>query len=104
MLEATQVKGDFVKVIGRKFPHRDVNVDNGYAGYPQGTVTVRVEDDHKFDRQIVIPAVSFGGLRAREGSNNNTYYDTCRLIVRKNGSELYNRAYGGNTGLYSGVI
>ncbi|EEZ2163879.1 hypothetical protein E8869_005193, partial [Escherichia coli] len=55
-------------------------------------------------RQIVIPAVSFGGLRAREGSNNNTYYDTCRLIVRKNGSELYNRAYGGNTGLYSGVI
>lgn len=104
MLEATQVKGDFVKVIGRKFPHRDVNVDNGYAGYPQGTVTVRVEDDHKFDRQIVIPAISFGGLRAREGSNNNTYYDTCRLIVRKNGSELYNRAYGGNTGLYSGVI
>lgn len=104
MLEATQVKGDFVKVIGRKFPHRDANVDNGYAGYPQGTVTVRVEDDHKFDRQIVIPAVSFGGLRAREGSNNNTYYDTCRLIVRKNGSELYNRAYGGNTGLYSGVI
>lgn len=104
MLEATQVKGDFVKVIGRKFPHRDVNVDNGYGGYPQGTVTVRVEDDHKFDRQIVIPAISFGGLRAREGSNNNTYYDTCRLIVRKNGSELYNRAYGGNTGLYSGVI
>ncbi|EFH6968035.1 hypothetical protein GM879_00615 [Escherichia coli] len=104
MLEATQVKGDFVKVIGKKFPHRDVNVDNGYAGYPQGTVTVRVEDDHKFDRQIVIPAISFGGLRAREGSNNNTFYDTCRLIVRKNGSELYNRAYGGNTGLYSGVI
>lgn len=104
MLDATQVRGDFVKVVGRKFPHRDANVDNGYAGYPQGTVTVRVEDDHNFNRQIVIPAISFGGLTARESATGREYYDTCRLIVRKNGAEIYNRAYGGNTGLYSGVI
>ncbi|HAU9460592.1 TPA: DUF1983 domain-containing protein, partial [Escherichia coli] len=104
MLDANQVRGDFVKAVGRRFPHRDENVDNGYAGYPQGTVTVRIEDDHPFDRQIIIPAISFGGLRAREGSNNNEFYDNCRLIVRKNGAELYNRAYGRQTGLYSGVI
>ncbi|HGU0650019.1 TPA: phage tail protein [Escherichia coli] len=104
MLDATQVRGDFVKAVGRKFPHRDANAANGYAGYPQGTVTVRIEDDHPFDRQIIIPAISFGGLRAREGSNNNEFYDNCRLIVRKNGAELYNRAYGRQTGLYSGVI
>ena len=36
MLEATQVKGDFVKVIGRKFPHRDVNVDNGLCWLSTG--------------------------------------------------------------------
>lgn len=104
MLDATQVRGDFVKVIGRKFPVRDANPSLGYGGYPQGTVTVRIEDDHNFDRQIVIPAISFGGLTARESATGREYYDTCRLIVRKNGSELYNKAYGGNTGLYSGVI
>lgn len=104
MLDANQVRGDFVKAIGRRFPHNDVNVDTGYAGYPQGTITVRIEDDHNFDRQIIIPAISFGGLRAREGSNGNEFYDNCRLIVRKNGAELYNRAYGRQTGLYTGVI
>lgn len=104
MLDATQVRGDFVKAVGRKFPHRDANAANGYAGYPHGTVTVRIEDDHNFDRQIIIPAISFGGLAAREGSNNNEFYDNCRLIVRKNGAELYNRAYGRQTGLYTGVI
>lgn len=104
MLDANQVRGDFVKAIGRRFPHWDENPSLGYPGYPQGTITVRIEDDHPFDRQIIVPAISFGGLNAREGSNNNTYYDNCRLIVRKNGAELYNRAYGRQTGLYSAVI
>ncbi|QSC45210.1 phage tail tip domain-containing protein [Escherichia coli] len=104
MLDANQVRGDFVKAIGRRFPYWDENPSLGYPGYPQGTITVRIEDDHPFDRQIIVPAISFGGLNAREGSNNNTYYDNCRLIVRKNGAELYNRAYGRQTGLYSAVI
>lgn len=104
MLDANQVRGDFVKAVGRRFPHWDENPSLGYAGYPQGTVTVRIEDDHPFDRQIIVPAISFGGLRAREGSNGNEFYDNCRLIVRKNGAELYNRAYGRQTGLYSAVI
>ncbi|EGE5681596.1 hypothetical protein AEB86_002810 [Escherichia coli] len=104
MLDANQVRGDFVKAIGRRFPHWDENPSLGYPGYPQGTITVRIEDDHPFDRQIIVPAISFGGLTAREGSNNNEFYDNCRLIVRKNGAELYNRAYGRQTGLYSAVI
>lgn len=104
MLDANQVRGDFVKAIGRRFPHWGENPSLGYPGYPQGTITVRIEDDHPFDRQIIVPAISFGGLNARKGSNNNTYYDNCRLIVRKNGAELYNRAYGRQTGLYSAVI
>ncbi|EPF3312523.1 phage tail tip protein [Escherichia coli] len=104
MLDANQVRGDFVKAVGRRFPHWDENPSLGYAGYPQGTVTVRIEDDHPFDRQIIVPAISFGGLRAREGANGNEFYDNCRLIVRKNGAELYNRAYGRQTGLYSAVI
>ncbi|EFT1902372.1 hypothetical protein HVK93_004804 [Escherichia coli] len=104
MLDANQVRGDFVKAIGRRFPHWDENPSLGYPGYPQGTITVRIEDDHPFDRQIIVPAISFGGLTAREGSNNKEFYDNCRLIVRKNGAELYNRAYGRQTGLYSAVI
>ncbi|HDB9328669.1 TPA: hypothetical protein O7M80_000990 [Escherichia coli] len=104
MLDANQVRGDFVKAIGRRFPHWDENPSLGYPGYPQGTITVRIEDDHPFDRQIIVPAISFGGLTAREGSNNKEFYDNCRLIVRKNGAELYNRAYGRHTGLYSAVI
>lgn len=67
-----------------------------------GTITVRVYDDQPFDRQIVIPAVAFSGAR-HERENSDTY-SSCRLIVKKNGAEIYNRTALDNTLVYSGVI
>ncbi|MCZ5210267.1 hypothetical protein O5759_08245 [Escherichia coli] len=67
-----------------------------------GTITVRVYDDQPFDRQIVIPAVAFSG--AKHERENNDIYSSCRLIVRKNGAEIYNRTALDNTLIYSGVI
>ena len=58
--------------------------------------------DQPFDRQIVIPAVAFSG--ARHERENNDIYSSCRLIVRKNGAEIYNRTALDNTLIYSGVI
>lgn len=66
------------------------------------TITVRVYDDQPFDRQIVIPAVAFSG--AKHERENNDIYSSCRLIVRKNGAEIYNRTALDNTLIYSGVI
>ncbi|WP_460217246.1 phage tail tip domain-containing protein, partial [Escherichia coli] len=67
-----------------------------------GTITVRVYDDQPFNRQIVIPAVAFSGAR-HERENSDTY-SSCRLIVKKNGAEIYNRTAMDNTLVYSGVI
>ncbi|URV22375.1 DUF1983 domain-containing protein [Escherichia coli] len=94
MLDANQVRGDFVKVIGRRFPHRQPN-------WPDGAITVRVEDDHPFDRQIVIPAIHHSGS-VRRGESSD-HWDTCRLIVKKNGGVLYDRTATSGC-MYSGVI
>ncbi|ELQ6713504.1 host specificity protein J [Escherichia coli] len=67
-----------------------------------GTITVRVYDDQPFDRQIVIPAVAFSG--AKHEREHTDIYSSCRLIVRKNGAEIYNRTALDNTLIYSGVI
>lgn len=67
-----------------------------------GTITVRVYDDQPFDRQIVIPAVAFSG--AKHEKEHTDIYSSCRLIVRKNGAEIYNRTALDNTLIYSGVI
>ena len=64
--------------------------------------TVRVYDDQPFDRQIVIPAVAFSG--AKHEREHTDIYSSCRLIVRKNGAEIYNRTALDNTLIYSGVI
>ncbi|HGF6203660.1 TPA: terminase small subunit, partial [Escherichia coli] len=67
-----------------------------------GTITVRVYDDQPFDRQIVIPAVAFSG--AKHEQDHTDIYSSCRLIVRKNGAEIYNRTALDNTLIYTGVI
>ncbi|MEL8602397.1 phage tail protein, partial [Escherichia coli] len=59
-------------------------------------------DDQPFDRQIVIPAVAFRG--AKHERENNDIYSSCRLIVKKNGAEIYNRTALDNTLVYTGVI
>ncbi len=97
-LSANQIEGDLVKTVGKAFP-RDSRAPERW---PSGTITVRVYDDQPFDRQIVIPAVAFSGAR-HERENSDTY-SSCRLIVRKNGAEIYNRTALDNTLIYTGVI
>ncbi|EHL1356048.1 host specificity protein J [Escherichia coli] len=93
-LSANQIEGDLVKTVARdsRAPER----------WPSGTITVRVYDDQPFDRQIVIPAVAFSG--AKHEKEHTDIYSSCRLIVRKNGAEIYNRTALDNTLIYSGVI
>ena len=97
-MSANQIEGDLVKTVGKAFP-RDSRAPERW---PSGTITVRVYDDQPFDRQIVIPAVAFSG--AKHEREHTDIYSSCRLIVRKNGAEIYNRTALDNTLIYSGVI
>ncbi|WP_172822357.1 phage tail tip protein, partial [Escherichia coli] len=97
-LSANQIEGDIVKTVGKAFP-RDSRAPERW---PSGTITVRIYDDHPFDRQIVIPAVAFSG--AKHEREHTDIYSSCRLIVKKNGAEIYNRTALDNTLIYSGVI
>uniref|UniRef100_UPI00207BFAEA phage tail tip domain-containing protein n=9 Tax=Escherichia coli TaxID=562 RepID=UPI00207BFAEA len=97
-LSANQIEGDLVKTVGKAFP-RDSRAPERW---PSGTITVRGYDDQPFDRQIVIPAVAFSG--AKHEREHTDIYSSCRLIVRKNGAEIYNRTALDNTLIYSGVI
>ncbi|EIW8224917.1 host specificity protein J, partial [Escherichia coli] len=97
-LSANQIEGDIVKTVGKAFP-RDSRAPERW---PSGTITVRIYDDQPFDRQIVIPAVAFSG--AKHEREHTDIYSSCRLIVRKNGAEIYNRTALDNTLIYTGVI
>ncbi|WP_033554344.1 phage tail tip protein, partial [Escherichia coli] len=97
-LSANQIEGDLVKTVGKAFP-RDSRAPERW---PSGTITVRVYDDQPFDRQIVIPTVAFRD--AKHERENNDIYSSCRLIVKKNGAEIYNRTALDNTLVYTGVI
>ncbi|EFE8340390.1 DUF1983 domain-containing protein, partial [Escherichia coli] len=97
-LSANQIEGDIVKTVGKAFPRDSWAPER----WPSGTITVRIYDDQPFDRQIVIPAVAFCG--AKHERENNDIYSSCRLIVKKNGAEIYNRTALDNTLIYSGVI
>ncbi|WP_311236872.1 host specificity protein J [Escherichia coli] len=97
-LSANQIEGDIVKTVGKAFP-RDSRAPERW---PSGTITVRIYDDQPFDRQIVIPAVAFSG--AKHEREHTDIYSSCRLIVRKNGAEIYNRTALDNTLVYTGVI
>uniref|UniRef100_UPI0010CC01CA phage tail tip domain-containing protein n=1 Tax=Escherichia coli TaxID=562 RepID=UPI0010CC01CA len=127
-LSANQIEGDLVKTVGKAFP-RDSRAPERW---PSGTITVRIYDDQPFDRQIVIPAVAFSGAKherehtvriyddqpfdrqivipavafsgAKHEREHTDIYSSCRLIVRKNGAEIYNRTALDNTLIYSGVI
>ncbi|EFA1046484.1 host specificity protein J [Escherichia coli] len=101
-LSANQIEGDLVKTVGKAFP-RDARAPERW---PSGTITVRIDDDQPFDRQIIIPAVAFRGARHQRENKNGVsdFYSTCRLIVRKNGSEIYNGTATDNTVIYTGVI
>ncbi|EOT3049598.1 host specificity protein J [Escherichia coli] len=107
MLEATQVRGDFVKVVSKAFPKKVGTWGNTET--PNGTVTVTISDDHNFDRQIIIPPIIFNGIAYDDpGSGNNpggTRYTGYGFEVRKNGVLIASReTKGAIPGSYSAVI
>ncbi|KHD39294.1 host specificity protein J [Escherichia coli] len=97
-LSANQIEGDLVKTVGKAFP-RDSRAPERW---PSGTITVRIYDDQPFDRQIVIPAVAFRG--AKHGRGDNETYSSCRLVVKKNGSVIYDRSTTDVTAIYTGIM
>ncbi len=106
-LEATQVKGDFVKTVSKSFPKKAGTWGNTET--PDGTVTVTISDDHNFDRQIIIPPIIFNGIAYDDpGSGNNpggTRYTGYGFEVRKNGVLIASReTKGAIPGSYSAVI
>ena len=107
MLEATQVRGDFVKAVSKSFPKQAGTWGNTET--PNGTVTVTISDDHNFDRQIIIPPIIFNGIAySYPGSSNNpggTRYTGYGFEVRKNGVLIASReTKGAIPGSYSAVI
>uniref|UniRef100_UPI0013E0B1C9 phage tail tip domain-containing protein n=1 Tax=Escherichia coli TaxID=562 RepID=UPI0013E0B1C9 len=107
MLEATQVRGDFVKAVLKAFPKKVGTWGNTET--PNGTVTVTISDDHNFDRQIIIPPIIFNGIAYDDpGSGNNpggTRYTGYGFEVRKNGVLIASReTKGAIPGSYSAVI
>ncbi|HFO6419286.1 TPA: host specificity protein J, partial [Escherichia coli] len=107
MLEATQVRGDFVKAVSKAFPKKVGTWGNTET--PNGTVTVTISDDHNFDRQIIIPPIIFNGIAYDDpGSGNNpggTRYTGYGFEVRKNGVLIASReTKGAIPGSYSAVI
>ncbi|MBA8251925.1 host specificity protein J [Escherichia coli] len=107
MLEATQVRGDFVKAVSKAFPKKVGTWGNTET--PDGTVTVTISDDHNFDRQIIIPPIIFNGIAYDDpGSGNNpggTRYTGYGFEVRKNGVLIASReTKGAIPGSYSAVI
>ncbi|EFB2487230.1 DUF1983 domain-containing protein [Escherichia coli] len=98
-LSANQIEGDIVKTVSKSFPRT-----NSYAS---GTITVRISDDQKFDRQVMIPPVLFrGGKHENFNSNNQQsyWYSTCRLRVTRNGQEIFNQSTTDAQGVFSSVM
>ena len=98
-LSANQIEGDIVKTVSKSFPRTST--------YASGTITVRISDDQKFDRQVMIPPVLFrGGKHENFNSNNQQsyWYSTCRLRVTRNGQEIFNQPTTDAQGVFSSVI
>ncbi|WP_431423762.1 phage attachment tail tip protein J [Escherichia coli] len=98
-LSANQIEGDIVKTVSKSFPRTST--------YASGTITVRISDDQKFDRQVIIPPVLFrGGKHENFNSNNQQsyWYSTCRLRVTRNGQEIFNQSTTDAQGVFSSVI
>ncbi|MFN0747909.1 phage tail tip protein, partial [Escherichia coli] len=101
-LSASQIEGDIVKAVGKAFPHDPRGSE--YKPWPSGTITVVIDDDQQFDRQVMIPAIAFRGAKHRQASTNSEYYSSCRLVVKKNGSVIYDKSTNDVTAIYTGIM
>lgn len=101
-VKANKILGDIVKAVGKAFPHDPR--ESEYKPWPSGTITVVIDDDQQFDRQVMIPAIAFRGAKHRQASTNSEYYSSCRLIVKKNGSVIYDKSTTDVTAIYTGIM
>lgn len=60
-LRAERILGDIVKAVGKEFPYFREPA-TGAKRYASGTLTVQIDDDQSFDRQIIIPPSIFRGV------------------------------------------
>lgn len=101
-LRAERILGDIVKAAGREFPYFVIS-NTGEKRYANGTLTVVIDDDQSFDRQVSIPAITFQGA-AYDSQTSNDVWDACTLIVRKNGVEIYNQTSIGVPAVFSRTL
>nr|EGJ5959166.1 DUF1983 domain-containing protein [Escherichia coli] len=95
-LKAENIIGDLVKCAGVAFP-----VDGSYLA--NGTRTLTVYDDHRFDRQIIIPPIIYVGSK-QESRTSNDIWTECFLHVDQNGRRIYSGRSVEEPGIFSGII
>lgn len=100
-LRAERILGDIVKAAGREFPY--FITSNGEKRYANGTLTVVIEDDQSFDRQVSIPGITFQGA-AYDSQTSNDVWDDCMLTVRKNGVEIYKQTSRGVPAVFTRTL
>ncbi|HCJ7743679.1 TPA: host specificity protein J [Citrobacter freundii] len=100
-LRAERILGDIVKAAGREFPY--FITSNGEKRYANGTLTVVIEDDQSFDRQVSIPGITFQGA-AYDSQTSNDVWDACTLTVRKNGVEIYKQTSRGVPAVFTRTL
>lgn len=98
-LRAERILGDIVKAVGKEFPYfREPST--GEKRYASGTLTVQIDDDQSFDRQIIIPPINFQG--SYYGRSDT--WDTCTLEVRRNGALIYSGTSSSMPGSYGATL
>lgn len=101
-LRAERILGDIVKAAGKEFPYFLVP-NTGEKRYASGTLTVVINDDESFDRQIIIPPVIYQG-RAYQNTASNEVRDECTLEVKRNGVQIYRGTSSSVPETYSAVL
>lgn len=106
-LSANQIDGDIVKAVAKSFPRAGVDPQRDYPGWPSGTLTLTVQDDQTFDRQIIIPPVMYHGYsndyRISDSADGH-WSSTCTLEIWKNGVQIYRDSTIDEMRTYSAVI
>ncbi|KKF68111.1 phage attachment tail tip protein J [Citrobacter amalonaticus] len=101
-LRAERILGDIVKATGKEFPYFLVP-NTGEKRYASGTLTVVINDDESFDRQIIIPPVIYQG-RTYQNTASNEVRDECTLEVKRNGVQIYRGTSSSVPETYSAVL
>ena len=101
-LRAERILGDIVKAAGKEFPYFLVP-NTGEKRYASGTLTVVINDDESFDRQIIIPPIIYQG-RTYQNTASNEVRDECTLEVKRNGVQIYRGTSSSVPETYSAVL